>query len=209
MKRLRFLAMLCLGACSLFAAQAPPPAGKSASIEPALPVINFNACPFEGCKFRKWIVVKEVTLFSSWKEDRKPVVTLKTGDVVTGITGVHITYEPDRIHILQPLPELQLQPGDIILRYMYRGEGFADIWTKGRWRKQFDCSFITEKNSTGCLFDCAAKVVSDGRKDWWVQVKNAQGQTGWTKSESQFDCMDSLSGDEKCDNLNAPAKSNR
>jgi hypothetical protein len=106
MVRLRVLAILCFGACSLLAAQAPP--GKSALSEPALPVIYLRACPFEGCKFRKWIVIKEVTLYSNWKEHRKPLVTLKNGEVVIGITGVHITYEPDRIQVLQPLPELQL-----------------------------------------------------------------------------------------------------
>ncbi len=130
------------------------------------------------------------------------MTSLKTGEVVTGVTGVHITYEPDRIQVLQPLPELHLQQGDILLRYMYRGEGFADVWTKGQWRRQFDCSFITEKNSSGCQFDCSAKVISEGRKDWWVQVKTAQGLVGWTKSEKQFDCMDQLAGDEKCDGLN-------
>jgi hypothetical protein len=201
MKRLRFLAALCFVLTSVLAAQAP--ADKSKPSEPALPVINYAACPFEGCRFRKWIVIKDVALYSSWKEARTPLFTLKNGEVVTGITGVHITYEPDRIQVLQSLPELQLQPGDIILRYMNRGEGFADVWSKGRWRKQFNCSFITEKNSTGCLWDCAAKVISEGRKDWWVQVKRAQGQSGWTKSDDQFDCMDSLSGDVKCDALNS------
>jgi hypothetical protein len=201
MKPLRFLPALCCIVSFVLAAQTPT--SKSASAEPALPVINFAACPFEGCTFRKWIAIKDVVLYSTWKEARSPVVTLKNGEVVTGITGVHITYEPDRIQVLQPLPDLQLQPGDIILRYMYRGEGFADVWSKGRWRKQFDCSFITEKSSSGCLFDCAAKVISEGHKDWWVQVKRAQGQSGWAKSEDQFDCMDSLSGNEKCDALNS------
>jgi hypothetical protein len=203
MRCINFLAILCIGGIGvqpLLAAQAP--ASKSSTAEPALPVINYRACPFEGCSFRKWIVVQDVTLYSNWKEDRKPVTSLKTGEVVTGVTGVHITYEPDRIQVLQPLPELHLQQGDILLRYMYRGEGFADVWTKGQWRRQFDCSFITEKNSSGCQFDCSAKVISEGRKDWWVQVKTAQGLVGWTKSEKQFDCMDQLAGDEKCDGLN-------
>jgi len=203
MKRLQFLVILCVGALSPSAVQAQKPASKASIAEPTLPVINLRACPFEGCSFRKWIVLKDVTLYSNWKEDRKPTTTLKASEVVTGITGVHITYEPDRIRILQPLPELQLQPGDILLRYMYRGEGFADIWTKGQWRRQFDCSFITEKNSTGCLFDCSAKVISEGHKEWWVQVKTAQALTGWAKSEDQFDCMDSLAGNTKCDDLNA------
>jgi len=92
------------------------------------------------------------------------VATVKSGQVVAGLTGVHITYETDRVQVLQPLPELELRAGDMIMRYMYRGEGFADIWAKGQWRREYDCTFITD----------------------------------------QFDCMDSLGGDSKCDNLDSP-----
>jgi hypothetical protein len=198
--RLRFLLILCLGVRSLFAAQAP--SDKSTASEPSLPVIDYRACPFEGCTFRKWIVIKDVALYSTWKEGRKPVTTVKSGQVVTGMTGVHITYQPDRVQVLRPLPELHLQAGDILLRYMYRGEGFADIWAKGQWRREYDCSFITEGNNAGCLRDCAAKVIAEGRKDWWVQVKTSEGLLGWAKAEDQFDCMDMLGGSSKCENLN-------
>jgi hypothetical protein len=205
MKGLHILAILWItvpiAVPTSFAAQAP--ASKLSAAEPPLPVINYRACPFEGCSFRKWIVLKDVPLYSNWKGDRKLITMLKPPEVVTGISGVHITLEPDRIQVLQPVPELQLRPGDIVLRYMSHGEGFADIWTKGKWFRQHDCSFIAEKNSSGCLFDCSAKVIAEGRKDWWVQVRTTQGQTGWAKSEDQFDCMDSLAGSAKCDTLNA------
>ena len=195
----RFLLFLCLVVPVIFAGQLPP--NNSATAQPPLPVIDYNACPFEGCTFGKWIVTRETTIFTTWKEGRKTWATLPKGAVVTGLTGVHITYEPDRIQVFQPIPELNLQPGDIILRYMYRGEGFADIWTKGQWKKEYDCSFITEKNDSGCLRNCPAKVISEGRKDWWVRVKTSEGKIGWTKVEDQFDCVDSLGGDEKCDKL--------
>jgi len=68
MKRLAFLAVLGIGVNSLLAAQAP--AKKASTAEPTLPVVNFRACPFEGCSFRKWIVLKDVALYSNWKEDR-------------------------------------------------------------------------------------------------------------------------------------------
>ena len=205
MARLRFLVILSLSVTSLFAAQIP--ADKSATAEPLLPVVDYKACPFEGCTFRKWFVTKDVTLYSTWKEGRKSVAAVMHGKVVTGLTGVHITYEPDRVQVLQPVPELRLQAGDIILRYMYRGEGFADIWAKGQWRREYDCTFITEKDNAGCLRDCAAKVISDGRKDWWVRVKTSEGFIGWANAEDQFDCMDSLGGDSKCDNLESPSSS--
>ena len=177
------------------------PSAKPTTHEPPLPVIDDKACPFEGCTFGKWLVVRDTTIFSTWKDERRPLTTLRKGDVVTALTGVHITYEPDRVKVFQPIPELHLQPGDVILRYMYHGEGFADIWVKGQWKKQYDCTFITEKDGSGCLRDCVAKVVTEGKKDWWVQLKIARGAIGWTKSDGQFNCMDSLGGDPECDKL--------
>jgi hypothetical protein len=197
----RSLLFLCMLVPLFSAGQAP--SDKSAAHEPSLPVIDYNACPFEGCTFRKWVVAHDSPIFSSWKDDRKPASTLKKGEVVTGLTGVHITYEPDHIQVFQPIPELRLHAGDIVLRYMYHGEGFADIWAKGQWKREYDCSFITEKDGSGCLRDCPAKVISEGKKAWWVRLRTAQGSTGWAKVEDQFDCIDSLGGDAKCDSLNA------
>ncbi len=87
---------------------------------------------------------------------------------------------------------------------LYRREGFADIWAKGQRRREYDCTLITEKDNSGCLRDCAAKVITEGRKDWWVRVKTKEGLIGWAKAEDQFDCMDSLGGDSKCDSLDSP-----
>lgn len=129
------------------------------------------------------------------------MVAVQKGEIVSGLTGLHITYEPDRIQVTAPIPDLRLQPGDLILRYMYRGEGFADNWVKGQWRKDYECAFITEKDNSGCLRGCSAKVISEGRKDWWVRVKTAKGAIGWTKVADQFDCMDPFGGDPQCDNL--------
>jgi hypothetical protein len=183
----------------VFPAQSP---SKEASMPaPLLPVIDYNACPFEGCTFGKWIVTRDSSIFSTWKLPRKLVASLRTGEAVTGLTGVHITYLPDRVEVLSAISDLGVQRGDIILRYMYHGEGFADIWVKGKWHRDYDCSFITEKNGLGCMHDCAAIVISVGRKEWWVRLRTSHGSIGWTKVENQFNCMDSLGGDSNCDHL--------
>jgi len=200
MTKTRSLVLLYLAGTLLFGR--PLLAQDSPASAPSLPVIDYNACPFEGCTFGKWIVTRETSLFSTWREGREALgVTLKKEQIVTGLTGVHITYEPDRILIREAIPELRVQPGDIILRYMYHGEGFCDLWAKGQWKKEYDCTFITELNHGGCLRDCAATASSEGKKEWWVQVKTPQGATGWSKAEGQFDCMDSLGGEPKCGKL--------
>lgn len=175
-----------------FARQNGPAIATNDSAEPKLPVIDENACPFEGCTFRKWTVTKDSTLYSTWQDTRTETGKLKPRDRVTGLTGVHVTRKPDRILVRQPIPDLGVKPGDVILRYMYVGEGFANIWANGNWHKEYDCSFITEQNGSGCAQGCAAVVTEAGVKEWWVQVKTGNGKTGWVLVQDNFDGMDIL-----------------
>jgi len=187
--------LLLLFATLTFAQQdgAAGAAGQSQDgAEPTLPVIDNNACPFEGCTFREWTVTTDSTLYSTWQDSRTETGKLKPGDKVTGLTGVHVTRKPDRILVRQPIADLAAKPGDVILRYMYVGEGFANIWANGTWHKEYDCSFIAERNGSGCAKGCAAVVTEDGVKEWWVQVRTSSGKTGWALAHDNFAGMDIL-----------------
>ena len=193
---MRSLILIVSCSLSLIASLPRPPLTDHAPVvevkEPALPVVDVNACPFEGCTFRKWTVIRKSTLYTSWKADRRQIGTLTKGNVVTGITGVHITRKPDVIHVFQTIPELGLKPGDVLLRYMYLGEGFANIWAHGRYVKAADTTFVTEKSGSGCLRDCVAVVEESGEKEWWVEVKTSSGKIGWTNADYNFDGVDAL-----------------
>jgi hypothetical protein len=162
--------------------------------EPSLPVIDYNACPFEGCTFGKWKVTKNSTLFSSWQQGRSKIGRLNLGEEVIGVAGVHITRKPDGILVKRAIPDLDARPGDTILRYMYVGEGFANIWIHGQWHKEYDCTFVSEKDDGGCSRDCSASVAEYGMKEWWVKISTHDGKTGWVRVEDNFDGMDSLAG---------------
>jgi hypothetical protein len=77
----------------------------------------------------------------------------------------------------------------------------AGIWVKGQWKKNYERTFITDKDGSGCLADgCIAKVVYEGKKVWWVRRETtAKGSIGWTKADGQFNCMDAFGGDPACD----------
>lgn len=169
--------------------------GEAVNGEPNLPIVDYKACPFEGCSFGKWKVLKESTMYSTWQENRTEISKLKAGEEVTGLTGVHVTSKPDRILVKKEIPSLGLNPGDIILRYMYVGEGFANIWAKGTWHKEADCSFLKEKNGDGCTRDCSAVVTDEGVKNWWVNIKTSDGKQGWVLAEDNFGGMDALGPD--------------
>ena len=158
--------------------------------EPDLPVVVDHACPFEGCTFREWSVEKETTIYSSWQDHRTQVGTLKTGEKVLGITGIYIIRQPDRFLVTQPIAALSLKVGDVVLQYGEWGEGTADLWAAGQWHKNFDWAesedghlILREENLT---------LVRHGVKEWWVQVKRADGLTGWTPATDNFGHMDQL-----------------
>jgi hypothetical protein len=159
--------------------------------QPALPKIDENACPFEGCQFGAWTANDQVQLYSTWKTDRKPVVMVAKGEAVTAVTGIHITFEPSEIQVTAPMPDYDLKPGDTIFGYRNYGEGYFSAWFNGYWVEQFDGSGISSPDG-GCNRNCTAKLVKPGRMEWWVQIKIKDGTIGWTKETEKFDGKDAL-----------------
>jgi hypothetical protein len=162
---------------------------------PKLPMIMEHACPFEGCSFREWAVIKDFDVFDTWKSPRKKLDTIRHGDRVLGETGVFVTWEPDRVRATRDVPALNLKSGDVYLRYMYEGEGFWDLWAAGVWYTEQDGAYARETGQTECK-NCNAEVLSEGRKEWWVKVKKGKLE-GWTLEENQFDHMDVIAEPDK------------
>ena len=177
----------------LAAPQLDPALTPQKAAKPALPKIDENTCPFEGCQFGAWTATAAVPLFSSWKDDRKQVKMLSKGEAVTAITGVHITFEPSEMQVTAPIPGYGLKPGDTIYAYVYKGEGVFSAWFNGYWVEDFDGSGVA---GAGCNRNCNAKLVKQGHVKWWVEIRTKDGAIGWTKDTDSFDGKDALSGSE-------------
>jgi len=176
----------------LLAAQMNPALTPRKMPKPALPKIDENACPFEGCQFGEWTATEQVQLYSTWKEDRKPAVKIAKGELATAVTGIHITFEPEELEITAPVPDYQLKPGDLVYGYMNLGEGFLNAWANGYWIEDFDGSGIVRPDDAGCSRKCNAKLRKPGHYEWWVQIKTKDGASGWTQETDKFDGKDSL-----------------
>jgi hypothetical protein len=184
---LKILALVAI----LAAPQLDPSLTPQKAAKPALPKIDRNACPFEGCQFGSWTTNDQVQIYSTWNADRKPVATISKGEAVTAVTGIHITFETSEIEVTAPMPDYGLKPGDTIYGYMYQGEGLFSAWFNGNWVEQFDGSGISGPHG-GCNRNCTAKLVKEGRAEWWVQIKTKDGTIGWTKDTDKFDGKDAL-----------------
>jgi hypothetical protein len=166
----------------------PPVASPTA---PALPKIESKACPFECCQFGRWKAEKVIPLFDSWKSGRKQIGSLPAGEAVTGIDGVHVTYSPDIIRVKNNMPALGLRAGDLVLRYMYLGEGAAQFWFNGKFYPSLELTAEGQGNQDGdCSGQCDGVIVTRGLKEWWVQVRRKDGSTAWTLGENRFSGMD-------------------
>ena len=190
MSMFKILALLAL----LAAPQLNPSLAPRKAEKPALPKIDENACPFEGCQFGAWTSTDEVQLYSTWKSDRAPVVKVGKGDSVTALTGIHITFEPEEIQVTAPIPQYGLEPGDVVFGYMNLGEGVFNAWFKGNWVDEFDGSGTVRPDDLGCSHKCNAKLVRPGRFEWWVEIKAKNGAVGWTQETSKFTGSDALGG---------------
>jgi hypothetical protein len=181
----KFLVLLIV----LAAPQLDPSLTPQKAPKPELPKIDENACPFEGCQFGAWKATEQVQLFSTWKEDRKPSGRVSKGEEVTAITGIHITFEVSEIQVTAPIANYGLKPGDMVYGYMYKGEGFFSAWFNGYWVEDFDGSGVSE---AGCNRNCNAKLLKEGRMEWWVEIKTKDGTIGWTKETDKFEGKDAL-----------------
>jgi hypothetical protein len=151
---------------------------------PQLPFYDWKACPFEGCRYDRWTAGIPVTVYGTWEENRRQVAQIGKGEAVLAVTGGVVTLRPGLIRLIRNLEGSNLKRGDVILTYAYRGEGFSAVWFKGRYYADFDISFATWPDGTGCGgAHCSATYVDLGNKIWWVQVKLPSGLTGWVNME--------------------------
>ncbi|HLW54647.1 MAG TPA: hypothetical protein VKW06_17555 [Candidatus Angelobacter sp.] len=186
--------MLWLFSAMIFflAGQLAPELTPQKAPKPALPKIHENACPFEGCQFGSWTAREPVHVFTTWKEERKPLRPVRKGEQVTALTGIDITFEPAEILITAPIPDYGLKPGDTVYGYMNLGEGFFNAWFNGYWVEDFDGSGVQAPNGEGCSRKCNAKLIKPARSEWWVKIKTKDGTVGWTKEPDKFDGLDAL-----------------
>jgi hypothetical protein len=154
---------------------------------PALPKVDYKACPFECCQFGEWKAEQDVRVYDRWqRKGRKELFTLHEGESVTAITGVHVTYRPGRLKILRDIPDLKLRQGDTVETYMYTGEGYVYFWSNGRMQHDqiftsLSCSEVGE--NIACLLD-------HGDKEWWVKLRTKSGRVGWVRGNEGFSGSD-------------------
>jgi hypothetical protein len=166
-----------------------------------LPYYDWGACPFEGCTYRAWKVVRPTIVWKERDYQSPAEYRLDPGEWVEGVTGVVITYQPGLSEVLAPVslgygPSVSVVPGDMLLTLHPLGEGHSLFWFKGRtYSDEIDQIASDEPEPDAPPWRHKIRFISSPLSAWWVKVKNEKGQVGWTDQTRNFENMDRHAGE--------------
>lgn len=152
--------------------------------EPPIPFEDPGACPFEGCTYREWVTTASVKVLMDRRDDAPVAFELAAGDHVTAVTGVVIVTSPGIVEFSEPTDvdatdgPIHMLPGETLYLLTNLGEGYVKGWAHGRLYTDVDATAVRAKRIASYT--------------WWVQVRNAKGQIGWTRHPEAFDGKDAL-----------------
>ena len=160
-------------------------------VEPPVPFYDWGACPFEGCTYRRWQAVKPVTVWTG-RDRRHVAFTIKPKEWARGITGVVLTVRPGVTRVLVKMtlgdkPQVALAAGDLLYTLHDLGEGYDLFWFHG---KIYSDQISGEADDGPPTVGAQIQIISRPEYVWWVKVRNAKGQVGWTDQTDRFTNMD-------------------
>jgi len=182
--------LLALGCALGVRAQAP--------VRPPVPFEDVGACPFEGCVYREWKARTTVQVRAARQGDAPVIFRLQAGETVTALTGVVVTIRAGRVRFDMPQRlttssgPIAVSPGQTLYLLTYQGEGFTKAWFNGKVYENVDASSFMNAACDAVPNRCSGRVVEPSRTEWWVQIRNKAGQTGWTREPDKFDGKDAL-----------------
>jgi hypothetical protein len=160
---------------------------------PRVPFEDEGACPFHGCTYGAWVAKSPITVRGERRANAPATFQIAAGDTVTSLTGVVVTTRAGRVgyrraEILTTAEgDVEIQSGELLHLLTSEGGGFWTVWFKGRVYHELDGGAFS---NAGCKIDpgrCPANILQMPQSVWWVQVRNAQGQIGWTNEPDKFD----------------------
>ena len=139
-------------------------------------------CPFECCRYGDWSVLADTNLFAA-PTSQRIVGKAAKGTRVLALTGeVHLKPEP-----VVALFDVGIPKDPIAFVLDYGGEGYAHVYSQGKIVDIFvgtaDYCF---RLSESCWGETLVPSTARRPQVWWVKVKLANGQTGWTNKTDHF-----------------------
>lgn len=172
--------------------------------QPRLPFTDDGACPFEGCQYREWTAGARVVARRDANPSSPVIFEIQSGEKITALNGKVITRQFGIIKVLKPVVfdevdthkvpyishKVEVPAGAVLYLLHEEGEGYCLYWYNGAAHHQDLYAESVHKGSDDYPWD----VISLPKTEWWVNVKNHIGRTGWVLNPRYFRGMDALGG---------------
>jgi hypothetical protein len=178
---------------------AHPSAQSGNRSAPPMPFEDPGACPFEGCVYDdRWVANRAVRIRTERRTDAPVAFRLTRGEKIAALTGVVVTTKPGRVRLHRATTishngaPVLIPAGEVFYLLTYQGEGFTKIWYRGEVITDVDVSNFDDDYCRRFPDRCNGKIVQRWTSVWWIQIKNAAGQVGWTNEGAAFDGKDAV-----------------
>ena len=173
--------------------------------QPRLPFTDEGACPFEGCHYAAWIAKTATVARRDANTSSPAVFTIQSGEKITALKGKVITLQFGIIKTLKPVVfdevetrtvpftshKIDIPAGAVLYLLHEEGVCYCLYWYDGATHRQDLYAETVHRGNADFPWD----VVSLPKTEWWVNVKNHDGQTGWILNPFDFRGIDALAGD--------------
>jgi hypothetical protein len=172
--------------------------------QPRLPFTDDGACPFEGCHYGEWTARARNVARSESNISAPVAFTIQNGEKITALKGKVITLQFGIVKMIKPvvfdevetdkLPysshKIEVPAGAVLYLLHQEGEGYCLYWYNGATHHQDLYAETVHKGNDDFPWD----VISVPKTEWWVNVRNHDGQTGWVLNPKNFRGMDAYGG---------------
>jgi hypothetical protein len=151
-----------------------------AAEELVIPYTVENSCPFEGCSYGNWEVLKETPVYKEADVNSEILGTLLVGTKANIETGVSYIIPGKAKIIGEPYKAAKkLDRNEFIFILNYLGEGYSRIYQNG---EIVEAKVARTKGQCGENPNwryCWVDILEEPIDQWWVKVKDS----GWVPME--------------------------
>lgn len=151
-----------------------------------------GACPGEGCELGAWVATRVDDLRARPDQNAPVVAHVAEGENVDAVDSL-LRLKPVRGVVFRA--DQGLEVGDVVYMLDSQGEGFMTLWRRGEaltwsWPSE-DRGTVDE--TTGVHWDrpeaeWQTPPAPGPFEGWWVEIKGADGQVGWTRNNDAYQC---------------------
>jgi len=150
-----------------------------------VPYIARGACPFEGCSYGVWEVLKEVPVYEKPSSGSVETGRLHPGEIIAATTGdVHVIPGRARATGTPHSSAEMLDPEKEIYILDYIGEGYSRVFQDGAFAEVKIARSKNQCDRDPNMRYCWAEVLEEPVVNWWVSVESAKGGfKGWVSMQ--------------------------